>query len=114
MVKYKMTKVFETQLKDLKEIVPDFYIANATIHFDENFPHMHIVGVSVKEHCKTGMEKQVGKTSIFTKESLVVIQDKMRSKCIEEFNLTYSKDNKQKINEEINDLNNDKEDKKKK
>ena len=97
--KYKMTKVFENQLKDLKEIVPDFYIANATIHFDENSPHMHIVGVPVKENCKTGMEKQVGKTSIFTKESLVVIQDKMRSKCIEEFNLAYSKDNKLKKKE---------------
>lgn len=97
--KYKMTKVFENQLNDLKEIVPDFYIANATIHFDENSPHMHIVGVPVKENCKTGMERQVGKTSIFTKESLVVIQDKMRSKCIEEFNLAYSKDNKLKKKE---------------
>ena len=97
--KYKMTEVFENQLKDLKEIVPDFYIENATIHFDENYPHMHIVGVPVKENCKTGMEKQVGKTSIFTKESLVVIQDKMRSKCIEEFNLAYSKDNKLKKKE---------------
>ena len=53
--KYKMTDVFENQLKDLKEIVPDFYIANATIHFDENSPHMHIVGVPVKENCKTGI-----------------------------------------------------------
>src|SRR5574344_476230 len=97
--KYKMTEVFENQLKDLKEIVPDFYIANATIHFDENSPHMHIIGVPVKEHCKTGMERQVGKTSIFTKESLVVIQDKMRSECIEEFNLAYSKDNKLKKKE---------------
>ena len=60
---------------------------------------MHIVGVPVKENCKTGMERQVGKTSIFTKESLVVIQDKMRSKCIEEFNLAYSKDNKLKKKE---------------
>ena len=97
--KYKMTEVFENQLKDLKEIVPDFYIANATIHFDENSPHMHIIGVPVKENCKTGMERQVGKTTIFTKESLVVIQDKMRSKCIEEFNLAYSKDNKLKKKE---------------
>ena len=97
--KYKMTEVFKSQLKDLKEIVPDFYIVNATIHFDENSPHMHMVGVPVKEHCKTGMEKQVGKTSIFTKESLVVIQDKMRSKCIEEFNLAYSKDTKLKKKE---------------
>lgn len=32
------------------------------------------------------------KKEIEIKESLVVIQDKMRSKCIEEFNLAYSKD----------------------
>ena len=91
--KYEMTKVFEKQLDDLKEIIPDFYVANATIHFDEHSPHIHIVGVPVKENCKTGLSKQVGKTSIFTKESLVVIQDKMRERCIEEFNKVYQLDN---------------------
>ena len=90
--KYQMTQVFEQQLEDIQEIVPDFYIANATIHFDEHSPHMHIVGVPVKENCKTGLSRQVGKTSIFTKESLVVIQDKMRERCIDEFNITYGMD----------------------
>ena len=94
--KYEMTKAFEQQLDDLKEIVPDFYIANATIHFDEHSPHLHIVGVPVKENCKTGLSRQVGKTSIFTKESLVVIQDKMREKCIDEFNIAYCMDYKLK------------------
>ena len=94
--KYQMTQVFEQQLEDLKEIVPDFYVANATIHFDEHSPHMHIVGVPVKENCKTGLSKQVGKTSIFTKESLVVIQDKMRERCINEFNIAYGMDSKLK------------------
>ena len=94
--KYQMTGVFEQQLEDLKEIVPDFYIANATIHFDEHSPHMHIVGVPVKENCKTGLSRQVGKTSIFTKESLVVIQDKMRERCIDEFNIAYGMDSKLK------------------
>ena len=94
--KYQMTQVFEQQLKDLQEIVPDFYIANATIHFDEHSPHMHIVGVPVKENCKTGLSRQVGKTSIFTKESLVVIQDKMRERCIDEFNIAYGMDSKLK------------------
>ena len=94
--KYKMAGVFEKQLEDLKEIVPDFYIANATIHFDEHSPHMHIVGVPVKENCKTGLSRQVGKTSIFTKESLVVIQDKMRERCINEFNIAYGLDSKLK------------------
>ena len=94
--KYKMINVFEKQLDDLKEIVPNFYIANATCHFDEHSPHLHIVGVPVKENCKTGLSKQVGKTSIFTKESLVIIQDKMREKCIEEFNNIYELDSKLK------------------
>ena len=94
--KYKMAGVFEKQLEDLKEIVPDFYISNATIHFDEHSPHMHIVGVPVKENCKTGLSRQVGKTSIFTKESLVVIQDKMRERCINEFNIAYGLDSKLK------------------
>lgn len=94
--KYQMTQVFEQQLEDLKEIVPDFYIANETIHFDEHSPHMHIVGVPVKENCKTGLSRQVGKTSIFTKESLVVIQDKMRERCINEFNIAYGMDSKLK------------------
>mgnify|MGYP002567583799 CR=1 FL=1 len=97
--KYQMTQVFEQQLEDLKEIVPDFYVANATIHFDEHSPHMHIVGVPVKENCKTGLSRQVGKTSIFTKESLVVIQDKMRERCIDEFNIAYGLNSKLKEKE---------------
>ncbi len=94
--KYQMTQVFEQQLEDIQAIVPDFYIANATIHFDEHSPHMHIVGVPVKENCKTGLSKQVGKTSIFKKKSLVVIQDKMRERCINEFNIAYGMDSKLK------------------
>ena len=97
--KYKMINVFEKQLDDLKEIVPNFYVANANIHFDEHSPHMHIVGVPVKENCKTGLSRQVGKTSIFTKESLVVIQDKMRKRCIDEFNIAYGMDSKLKEKE---------------
>ena len=91
-----MTNVFKKQVNDLKEIVPDFYIANATVHFDEQSPHLHIIGVPVKENCKTGLERQVGKTSIFTKESLVLIQDKMRERCIYEFNQEYELNNKLK------------------
>ena len=94
--KYQMTQVFEQQLEDIQEIVLNFYIANATIHFDEHSPHIHIVGVPVKENCKTGLSKQVGKTSIFTKESLVVIQDKMRERCINEFNIAYGLNSKLK------------------
>ena len=87
--KFKMVDVFKNQIKDLKEIIPNFKIANATVHLDESSPHLHIIGVPVKEKNKNGMKKQVGKTTIFTKESLSNIQDKMRLKCIESFNKKY-------------------------
>ena len=88
--KYKMIEVFKNQIVDLERIVPSFKVANATIHFDESSPHLHIVGVPVKENCKTGMNKQVGKSDVFTIESLKVIQDKMRECCINDFNKVYN------------------------
>ena len=68
--KYKMVDVFKNQIVDLEKIVPSFKVANATIHFDESSPHLHIVGVPVKENCKTGMNRQVGKSDVFNVESL--------------------------------------------
>ena len=85
----KMIDVYNEQVKDLIKIVPTFKIANATIHFDETSPHMHIVGVPVIEDCTRGMKKQVGKSKLFTKESLTEIQDKMRNACIKSFNKFY-------------------------
>lgn len=51
---------------------------------------MHIVGVPVIENCNRGMKKQVGKTKLFTKESLTEIQDRMRTVCIKSFNKVYN------------------------
>lgn len=73
-----MTDVFQDQLKELKELCPDFKIASATVHYDEKSPHMHVVGVPVHEGYQKGMEKQVAKTKVFTKESLEMLQNKMR------------------------------------
>lgn len=84
-----MIDVYNEQVKDLIKIVPDFKIANATIHFDEVSPHMHIVGVPVYYDCKRGMKKQVVKSKLFTKTTLTQIQDKMRIACIKSFNKFY-------------------------
>ena len=64
--RFKMVDVYNEQVKDLIKIIPDFKIANATIHFDEVSPHMHIVGVPVSYDCKRGMKKQVVKSKLFT------------------------------------------------
>ena len=87
--KKKMTEVFKEQIIDLEEVVPNFRIANATIHFDESSPHLHIVGVPFKDGMKNGMKKQVGKSDVFNKISLTNIQDKMREYCINSFNRIY-------------------------
>ncbi len=87
--KKKMIEVFKEQILDLEEVVPNFKIANATIHFDESSPHLHIVGVPFKDGMKNGMSKQVGKSDVFNKTSLVNIQDKMREYCINSFNRIY-------------------------
>ena len=94
--RFKMVDVYNEQIKDLIKIVPTFKIANATIHFDETSPHMHIVGVPIIENCTRGMKKQVGKSKLFTKESLTEIQDKMRKSCIKSFNKFYDIDFKLK------------------
>ena len=105
--KKKMSNVYSKQVSDLEMLVPNFKVASAIIHYDETSPHMHIVGVPIKDKNKNGMSKQVGKSDVFTKESLIKLQDKMRTLCIEEFNqeynLSYSLKEKQKgRNRDIN------------
>ena len=94
--RFKMIDVYNEQVKDLIKIVPDFKIANTTIHFDEVSPHMHIVGVPVSYNCKRGMKKQVVKSKLFTKTTLTQIQDKMRNAGIKSFNKFYDMDFKLK------------------
>ena len=105
--RYKMTDVYNEQIQDLSKILPTFKVANATIHYDETSPHMHVIGVPVIENCKRGMKKQVGKSQLFTKTLLSEIQDKMRNACIKSYNKFYDVDSRLKAkqkgrNQDIN------------
>ena len=105
--KFKMTDVYNEQIQDLTKILPTFKIANATIHYDETSPHMHVIGVPVIDNCKRGMKKQVGKSQLFTKTLLSEIQDKMRNACIKSYNKFYDVDSRLKTkqkgrNQDIN------------
>ena len=105
--RFKMIDVYNEQIQDLVKILPTFKIANATIHFDETSPHMHVIGVPVIENCKRGMKKQVGKSQLFTKTILSKIQDKMRNACIKSYNKFYDVDSRLKTkqkgrNQDIN------------
>ena len=83
-----MSEVYKKQVNGLELLFSNFKV----VHYDETSPHLHIVGVPIKYKNKNGMEKQVGKSDVFTKESLIRLQDKMRTLCIEEFNQVYRLD----------------------
>ena len=85
----KMVNVYFENMRCLEKLVPEFKITNAVVHLDERSPHMHIVGVPVKDGCKTGLSKQANKSFVFTKNRLEHIQDVMRDNCIKEFNKAY-------------------------
>lgn len=97
--KKQMTEVFAGQVEKLKELLPDFKVANVVAHYDETSPHLHIVGVPVKEGFKTGLKKQVCKSKVFTKEVLTKLQDDMRNDCIERYNQVFKQDAKLKTKE---------------
>lgn len=84
-----MVNVYSKNLECLEELVPKFKITNAVVHLDERSPHMHIVGVPVKDGCKTSLSKQANKSSVFIKARLEHIQNVMRINCIKEFNKEY-------------------------
>lgn len=90
--KRKMTEVYKQQVYKLMELMPQFKVANAIVHYDEMSPHMHLIGIPIKSGYKNGMRKQVCKSKIFTKESLAILQEKMRVDCIERFNKVYEQD----------------------
>ena len=69
-----MRQIYRTILAELQYQLPQFVVANAVVHMDEDSPHMHVVGVPV------GMFKQVSKRKVFTKDVLsIVLQDKLRA-----------------------------------
>lgn len=88
----KMTPIFKKQIEKLQKELPNFKIINAVIHYDEACPHVQLVGVPIKENCKRGLAVQVSKTSNFNKESLEVLQAKMRENIENEMQEIYGKD----------------------
>lgn len=73
-----MRRIYRMLLEELQYQLPEFVVANAVVHMDEDSPHMHVVGVPVGTGYKKGMSKQVSKRKVFTKEVLsIVLQDKL-------------------------------------
>ena len=75
-----MNLIYESLLDELKRLFPNFVVANAVVHLDEDSPHMHVVGVPVAYGYARGLSKQVSKRWVFTPETLsTLLQDKLRT-----------------------------------
>lgn len=85
-VKNTWIEMFENYTNKLNEELPNFKIANATIHFDETTPHLHIVGIPIKEKCNRGVSTQISKSSVFTREGLSELQKNMKNYLAEQLN----------------------------
>lgn len=70
---------YKILLENLQELMPDFVVANAVVHYDEASPHMHVVGVPVGRNFKRGLSTKVSKRYVFTQETLSkVLQGELR------------------------------------
>lgn len=76
--KEELTDIFKEQVKRLQELSPNFKIANATVHYDEASPHIHIIGVPTKITPNKDLQIRVSKKNCFTKESLAMLQERLR------------------------------------
>lgn len=90
--KEEYNELFKEQIERLQELVPDFKIANATIHYDEASPHVHIVGVPTKRTPDKNLEIRVSKENCFTRESLTMIQEEMRKGVAERVQQIYQEE----------------------
>ena len=96
---------YQIILDELRKRLPQFVVANAVVHLDEDSPHMHIVGVPVANGYKKGLRKQLSKRKVFTKEVLSrVLQDELREVANKEVNDWFGEQIKEKSKGHNHDL----------
>lgn len=88
--KRKMSGVYKKQINDLKLLLPEFKVCSGVVHYDETSPHLHLIGVPIKDGYKNGLSSQVCKSQVFNKTKLMELQDKMRTLCIQDYNEKYN------------------------
>lgn len=85
--KKKTTEIFKKAIEILE--AKNIKVANATIHFDETSPHMHVVGVPIIEGQTRGLEKQVSQRKVLTRELLKELREETEKVFIEEYKRVY-------------------------
>ena len=103
--KLDMKRIFKLLLDELRDRMPDFKVANAVILFDEESPHMHVVGVPVATGFKKSLRKQVSKRSVFTPYTLSkILQGDLREFIDEKVSVVFGEQIKEKSKGRNHDL----------
>lgn len=75
----KVLPIFQNQIKKIQNDYPNFKIAQAVVHLDENSPHLHIVGVPIGySQTDRGLSVKVQKSAVFNQKSLFKMQHEFR------------------------------------
>ena len=96
-----INKVFEGYVKHLQEKIPNFTLVSATIHQDEDTPHLHIVGIPLTETKQRGIKIKISKGAVFTKEKLIDMQKDVREYFEKGINENYNLDEPFKFGEKL-------------
>lgn len=100
-----MKRLYGYLLDELKRLFPNFIVANAVVHLDEDSPHMHVVGVPVAYGYTRGLSKQVSKRWVFTPETLsTLLQGKLRAYANRMVDIWFHEEIKEKAKGRNHDL----------
>ena len=100
-----MKRIYGCLLDELKRLFPNFIVANAVVHLDEDSPHMHVVGVPVAYGYTRGLSKQVSKRWVFTPETLSdLLQGKLRAYANRMVDIWFGEEIKEKAKGRNHDL----------
>lgn len=100
-----MKRIYGCLLDELKRLFPNFIVANAVVHLDEDSPHMHVVGVPVAYGYTRGLSKQVSKRWVFTPETLSeLLQGELRAYANRMVDIWFGEEIKEKAKGRNHDL----------
>lgn len=83
--------LYKNQLQRLKELLPDFYIVNATIYFEVT-PCLRIVGIPYKMEEGKNLSVRVSKSNSFTKDSMKILRNHLLFQMKSDFLKLYFKE----------------------
>lgn len=88
--KKKMVSIYSKAVDILKD--RNIITAQATVHFDESCPHMHLIAVPIAENNKRGVSKQVSQNKVLTIKAIKEIREEIEKVFISEYKKTYNED----------------------